>query len=294
MPVLFLVVVPWRARWPRFWAVSGVFSASAFVVALPIGLYFIAHPDELFARTADISVFAREQPIYLLADNVRRTIGMLFVEGDPNWRHNYAGRPQLFWPVAALLVVGVVRAVYELYRDGRRSAASALLLGWAALAILPVALSTDALPHALRSILLIPPVLLLAADAGVALASSVAARAGVPRLWHATAALVCTVLVAESYYTYFVRYAPRPEVEAAFNANYVAIGRAIEQLPPSTRKIVVDDAPGVPIREHRAPTQTVMFITDTFDPQMAALKNIVYVDPEELEDVEPGVIFHLK
>jgi hypothetical protein len=239
-------------------------------------------------------VLSQERPISAFAGNVGTVLGMLFVEGDANWRHNFSGRPQLFWPVALCFLIGVVIGGYTLERRGARGVAFGLLFGWLGLAILPVALSTDSLPHALRSILMLPPVLLLAAAGGHEAFDLVQQRFGSTRLAPAVALLVCAALAGEAYYTYFVRYANRPEVEAAFNAGYVTMARTIEQLPPDVLKIVVDDAPGVAVRGYRMPTQTIMFLTDTFDPEMARRRNIVYVDPDDLGTLDPGVVFHLK
>jgi 4-amino-4-deoxy-L-arabinose transferase-like glycosyltransferase len=293
-PLVFLVFLPWRWRSAAFWPVAAVFTLTAFVVAVPIGLYFLREPSELFARSEGIFVFAREQPLYLFFDNIGKMIGMLFVAGDGNWRHNYSGRPELFWPVASLLVVGAARGVYEIYRDRPRSLSYALLLVWAAIVLLTAALSTDAIPSAIRSLLMLPPVLVLAAEGGVAVADVLARQLKRPWLESALAAVMSVVLTTEAYHTYFVLYANRPEPSAWFNADYVEIGRTIERLPRETRKVVVEDFEGVAVRGHRMSAQTVMFMTDTFDPEMAASKNIEYVDPADLGRVAPGVTFHLK
>ncbi len=169
--------------------------------------------------------------------------------------------------------------------------------------MLPAALTTDGIPSAIRSILMLPPLMFLAADGGTMLFDVLqtgrlgpsSRRIGFkPEFLRAAAGVFCLALAIHTYRTYFVLYANRPEPQQAFNADYVAIARTIDRLPIDTRKIVVEGAQGVAVRGHRMPTQTVMFITDTFDPDMAAKKNVVYVDPEDLEHTDPGVTFYLR
>lgn len=294
MPLVFLALLPWRRRETAFWRVTAAFVLTTFVVALPIGAYYIGNPGAFLGRSADVSVFAGERPITELVSNVGKTVGMLFSGGDENWRHNYAGEAELFWPVAVMLAIGIAVAVSAVARRTADSRIYALLFTWLGLAILPAALSSEGIPHALRSILMLPPVLLLAAAGGVAAAGQLAQR--FRRAWvaPALAVLTCVPLTIEAYHTYFVRYAARPEVAAAFTTDYVTIGRAIEQLPRDVAKIVVVDAPGLAVRGQRVATQTVMFITDTFDPDIARQKNVFYVDPDDDEAVPSGVTFHVR
>jgi len=95
---------------------------------------------------------------------------MFFFTGDQNWRHNYAARAEVFWPVAILFAVGIgiaLASVWKAMRE-RRIAESggkpamvlayALLLVWVAVGAIPAVLSGEGVPHALRSVLMIPAV----------------------------------------------------------------------------------------------------------------------------------------
>lgn len=292
MPVLLLLVLFCYRRTTGVRRVAGVCVAATVVVALPIGVYFATHPEEFVGRTSEVSVFADERPLSAFADNAVRTVAMLFSQGDANWRHNHADRAQLFLPVAGAFTVGVGLLLTTLAQGGPARVPT-VLLGWLLLAVLPVALSSEGIPHALRSILMLPPVMIIGA-LGVDRLWTLAA----PRLRASVRVVVivgcCAGLTYEAYDSYFRRYARRGEVQTAFTASYVEIGRAIERLPMDTRKIVVVDATGLGVRGVRMPAQTVMFMTDTFDPAMAARKHIVYVDPDDLDNIEPGVVFHLR
>lgn len=83
------------------------------------------------------------------------TVSMLFIEGDTNWRHNFAGDPHLSIPAMVGVVLGLVALP--------RSRAGAVLIGWIALASLPAIFSWEALPHASRAIGMVVPLQMLAA-----------------------------------------------------------------------------------------------------------------------------------
>jgi hypothetical protein len=93
-----------------------------------------------------------------------------------------------------------------------------------------------------------------------------------------------------------VLWAPNPNTAAAFNADYVAIGRQINALPVEVPKYVVVQANGVPVNSIPMPAETVMFITDTYNQAGQTAKNVHYVLPgEESAIPQQGVnVFTLK
>jgi len=165
---------------------------------------------------------------------------------------------------------------------------------WFLLAALPVVISNEGLPHALRAILMLPPVIILAAVGGVALYNVFTKYA--PRNFLRGAAVIVIVIVtAEAYQTYFLRWASNPNVHGAFAADYVAIGREMNRLPQGTPKYVVVEAGGVNIRGVPMPAQTVMFITNSFLPEMQAQKNIHYILPTDSHNIrENAGIFYIR
>ena len=67
-----------------------------FIVVAPLGLYFLQNPQDFFGRTTQISIFNSPTLLKNLSINILKTAGMFNFIGDWNWRHNYAGRPELF------------------------------------------------------------------------------------------------------------------------------------------------------------------------------------------------------
>src|SRR3989338_5776316 len=192
-----------------------LFLVSSFIVALPLGIYFLQHPADFMGRTTQVSVFSSASPMKDLAMNTVKTLGMFNFAGDWNWRHNYAGSSQLFWPIGLLLIIGVtagIKSIASTKHEARNSkqitnsnnqnlkvwnfenwglfsakggSASGgkisnfgflILFLWFLLAMLPVVISNEGIPHALRSILMIPPVIILAGIGGVWLYEIISAK----------------------------------------------------------------------------------------------------------------------
>ena len=184
----------------------------------------------------------------------------------------------------------------------------AILFGWLIVAILPVIVSNESLPHALRALLMIPPVFILAGVGGLwfyeKIKSSILnretdAKPGVKLtrkiFLFSIFYFLLSILVFEAYYVYFIKWGQNPNVPGAFSANYVEIGRQLNALPKTLPKYVIVEARGADVRGLPMPTQTVMFITDTFTPEKQEEKNIFYVLPEQINQIpENGYTVILK
>ena len=104
-----------------------------------------------------------------------------------------------------------------------------------------------------------------------------------------------SLFVFQAYYSYFVAWANNPNVQGAFAADYVALGRKLNSLPISMPKYVVVQAGGVTVNGIPMPAQTVMFITNTYAPESQRAKNIYYVLPNEEKNIPAGAeIFYIK
>jgi hypothetical protein len=115
-----------------------------------------------------------------------------------------------------------------------------LVFLWLALGGLPGVISNEGIPHALRSILVLPPAMILAA----------------------------------AYLQYFVVWATNPVVAELSMRVTLSLGREINALPQSTPKYVVADVSGLVTGGIPMPAETVMFITDSFLPEEQASTNI--------------------
>jgi 4-amino-4-deoxy-L-arabinose transferase-like glycosyltransferase len=295
-----------KEKWRKiFLHTSAHFILFSILVAIPLAVYFVSTPGSFFGRTTQVSVFSSGAPLHDLALNTIKTLGMFNVVGDWNQRHNESGRPELFWPVGILFVIGFVMGIRNIWKDRKNlvrlrgnieSGEFSFLMVFAlfALALLPVVISNEGIPHALRSILLVPPAIILAAAGGMYTYRFLKKFIRASRI-KPFAAIFLVLLAIEAYSAYFLVWAKDPKTPGAFAANYVTLGRELNALPNDTPKYVVVDAGGVLVRGIPMPSQTVMFITDTFTPEKQAAKNIHYVLPEN-ENAIPAdaFVFHIK
>lgn len=286
-PLILLTVLGfyWRKQFLLYTLYFLLFSS---IVAAPLGWYFLNNPQDFLGRTAQISIFDSQTPFQDLGRNILKTAGMFNIAGDYNWRHNFSGRPLLFWPVGILFLIGLFFGIKNI-----RSSPNLVLISWLVVAALPVVVSNEGLPHALRAILMAPPVFILSAIGGIKI-HQFAQKAVSPRLLSTFYFLLATLLVFEAYFTYFIAWGQHPMVAAHFNQNYVEIARNLNSLPQELPKYVVVKAPGVDVRGIPMPAQTVMFITDTFSAENQKIKNIRYLLPEETAKVPADAnVFYL-
>lgn len=268
-----------------------LFLLLSFIAALPLGWYFLNHSQDFFGRTAQISVFSSPTPIKNLLLNTAKTIGMFFVAGDYNWRHNYSASPELWWPVALLALIGLGVSIKR---------KKYLLFLWVIIMFLPVVVSNEGLPHALRAIILIPP-LMIFAGLGLELIIDKVEQWHARQLKHypeSTKQLLrihkqltillfvfFILLTSQTYIKYFDKWAPNLNTYYAFSGRHWDIGQYLKQQPTSLKKYVIVNTSGLAINGVPMPAQTIMFATDTYRQEQQIAKNIFYVLPDKLDSI---------
>jgi len=235
-----------------------LFAAIAFI---PLGLFFFDHPADFFGRTSQISVFSEPLPLKAFVINAAKTIGMFWIYGDPNWRHNFSGAPELSIIVGIFFLIGVIIAKINIFKkssDLTERFNSAFLIFWIALMLIPVMISSEGLPHALRSIIAIPPVMILSAF-GLEKIIEYSKRwlkknrekhpghshqlSRIGKEFGLLLAVMVIAIAANAYDTYFNRWARHPEVPAAFNTHDWNIAQYLNTLPDNVDKYIVIAAP---------------------------------------------------
>lgn len=243
--ILFILAGLWLAykeekRLKEFYLYSSVFILLTVIAVAPLMFYFLNNPQDFFGRTSEISIFSAGGGSALilknLSINIVKTLGMFNFVGDHNWRHNISGAPQLFWPVGILFIIGIVFSFRSLFRGEKRLPLLTILV-WAA-AALPVIVSSEGIPHALRSIIMIPPVILIASLGGISVYKWLGERLSEKNL-QITAFTFAILLIVNAYWSYFVVWGKNHNVPDAFAKNYVEIAHEMNNLPESTHKVVV-------------------------------------------------------
>ncbi len=278
-----------KEKWQkRFWLCAFLFFFAFLIVIAPLAVYFLQNPQDFLGRTSQISVFSSSNPLKALILNVAKTAAMFNFAGDYNWRHNISGKPELFWPVGILFLVGIFVALKRLIKKIKVGASEtdtenfrfefSLLFCWLIAAAIPVILSNESIPHALRSIIMVPPVFIISGFGAIWLYDFIKIRNAF--LKNFAVFLFLLFLVGESYFSYFKTWGQNPEVKNAFSQNYVDVGRKLNSLPKEMPKYVIMESGGTLVRGILMPAQTIMYITDTFLPQKQEEKNIYYVYPD--------------
>jgi len=276
-----------------------VFALFAFIAILPLSVYFIQNPQDFLGRTTQISVFNSTSPIKDLGMNILKTAGMFNISGDNNWRHNFAGKPELYWPIGITFLFGIFYGLKGLLKKLNRE--FFVLFLWIVIAAIPVIFSNENIPHALRSVLMIPPVFILAGAGALKIYEILINR--ISGFYHKhdklvknSFILVCALLTAQTYNYYFIEWGQNQNVINAFNQSYVDLGRELNSLPKETMKYVVVENSDVTVRGIPMAAQTVMFITDTFTTKKQADKNIHYITPNQEKDIfeNNALFFYLK
>ncbi|MDP1629325.1 MAG: hypothetical protein Q8L57_01755, partial [bacterium] len=254
-------------RWYEFFIKQGfqklnVFIIVAVLAALPLGIYFFNHPQDFFGRTGQVSVFSAENIPKELAISFLKSMRKFFWAGDYNWRHNLSGAPQLLWPVGILFIIGFAASIKEIARRKARALEHWFLILGFFLMSLPEILTTEGLPHALRSIGAIPFVFMFSGLGVRFVLSEIHYKSSVHKFSANIA--IGLILIAVGWlgaFQYFYLWDDRPETRDAFSQGFVDIGNYLNSLPRESLKTVIVNLDGVLVDGVPMPAQTVKFVT---------------------------------
>ena len=266
------------------------FLFSIFLVALPIGFYFLENPQDFSSRASGVSVFAQENPLKAFLISFVAHLGMFNVYGDSNWRHNFPGSPMLFFPIGVLFLIGIIFSAREFLFAAKQKNISFIilqgtLLGWFFVFLLPGILTAEGVPHALRVIGVIPIVYVFSGMGGLLFYEWVKKRIQDKRLLFILFSLFFIFVTIAEFNKYFFLWAKNQNVEGAFTKKFAEIGYYLNSLPLDYQKYVIVNEAGVPVPFPNGipmSAQTIMFIENTKfgSPQS------VYLLPENIDKIK--------
>jgi 4-amino-4-deoxy-L-arabinose transferase-like glycosyltransferase len=270
------------------------------IVALPMAVYFYTHPEDFLKRDGrPISVFAQENPLKELALSTIRTLGMFNFSGDWNQRHNIPGWPQLSLPIGILFAVGFLRELYHWIRrkHGHFSTLHTFLFTWFFVMLLPGFLSIEA-PHALRTIGVIPVVMIFAAQGFWWMINfilrwnhmtDIHARTDIRAYRKETRLIIGgTILIFMSSLffiegsRYFKQWAREPTLKSAFAQTYIDIADYINNNTSPLPKYVLVNEGDVMVDGVANNAQTIKFLTRTHSAACSDQKFVYYLNPDQL------------
>lgn len=261
-----------------------------FLVALPIGIYFLKNPYDFVGRAAPISVFASEKPIYNFLESFISHLLMFNFYGDKNWRHNFSGSPQLLWPIGILFILGIIFSIKELIfslkdKNYKVFIPHCFLISWFLIMLLPGALTFEGIPHSLRVIGVIPAVYIFSGLSAFKIFEKI-------KVFYKTKtqkiflifiiSIFLFTLVYSEYNKYFNEWAKREEVKDAFSENLVNIGNYLNSLSDEIQKYVIVNEFNIPLYGISIPAQAPIFIESIKFGKPRA----IYLKAEELDKIK--------
>ncbi len=231
-----------RAQWFRRWAQTVVIVLVATVVALPLLHFFWQHPETFWVRITQV---APGQSGLSLEDSMLRSLGMLFLQGDPYVRFNVPARPLFDWFWGGLLLVGWAALVVrwrQVTPDWQRAGYLVLMLG-PLIMMLPTALATNEIvPSNLRAMGLIPFVFYLPAIGLMTLLSDLHQRFTRPQPTLAALTMTVLVLIGGGLYTerlYFRQWGTLPDVFWETDGDLTAVAHYLNTTDTTHKQIYI-------------------------------------------------------
>jgi len=254
----------------NFSVYTAAFFLTVFFIALPIGIYFLYHPQDFIGRATPISIFAKENPLKEFARSLILHLAMFNIYGDPNFRHNLSGRPMLLLPIGLLFLLGLFYSIYNVIKNIKNwkkniSTVSVFvfLISWWFVMLLPGILTYEGLPHALRTIGVVPPVFIFSSLAGYKIYEFLNKKIKNQKTLIFICIFSLIILAFIEYNKYFNIWANNKKIDEAFGKKYAQIGYFLNSLSDDTKKYVIIDTPNNPLYGISIDAQTPIFIERT-------------------------------
>jgi 4-amino-4-deoxy-L-arabinose transferase-like glycosyltransferase len=260
-----------------YWRQAVVFVTCAFIVALPMFIYFYQHAADFSSRSNNVSIFSPAINHGNFWGTLAETTSLSLIKynfvGDQNWRHNYPPYPILDPLSGIAFLVGflylfprTIQLLVRRFRSNDRNkelAINLLFLGWFFTMLMPEFLTNEGLPHALRSIGTLPVVFLIAATPFLWIGERL--KLAQPGMKVVILSFIAFMLVGVGIWNgvkYFVFYANNPKQHDAFNENYKNMAEYLLALPATEKKYVYTNSGGI-LPENNLPiaAQPIAFLT---------------------------------
>jgi len=305
--ILPFIVIPYffifkkEKQLKKFFAYAFSFILSAVIVFIPLGLHFLSRPADFLGRLGPISIFSQDNIIKSFFISLIRHLAMFNISGDFNWRHNLSGSPQLLWPIGILFLIGFIFSLKKFFscwknKNYQSLSVYSFLFGWFFVMILPGALTYEGMPHALRTIGIIPVLYIFAALGGYWIFQKIKSRKWFclkPEnkflkffVYFIITFLFFSLFTAQ-FLKYFDSWAKNPNTPGAFTERFVRIGKTLNSLPDKVEKYIIVNEGGTAVPYPDGPAvsaQTIMFIERMEYKELRA----TYLKPEQINKIQEG------
>lgn len=268
------------------WGAVAAWLATFMVVSSPLAIYYVDHLKEFLVRYNEVGFTAAGSPLEELLRSSYRTVQSVIFFGDGNWRHNVSGAALLHPFVAVLSILGFVASSQSLVIAPKHSPivcrfGVTTLLFTVAVMSLPAMVTTEGIPHSLRSSGMLPPIIILAAI-GATVILRLMLEEFEPRVLPTALGilLVAAMLIQSAAYEYFWLWGPNPKTRYAFFGDLTDMANFIDHLPEDLDKYIVT---GELLHADQAlMAQPIMFITNTATVEAQRRRHIHYLTVADL------------
>ena len=232
-----------RARVSAEWPKAVIFVGMAGLVAAPILIYFILHPEDFLFRSKEVSLSLDSQRTRLAAflNNVVDYLLIFGAVGDRNEEYNFAGKPLLSPWEALFFWGGVGMSLW----GWRRRPPYRLLLIWLCVMLLPAMLAYNRGngPNSLRIIGAAPAAYLLVGVGIWETARLLKSRIPFKNATGAAGAvglLVTGFILVQgmiAYRTYFIEWVGSPPYYAAADAEITEAAQVLNRQPSDAKSV---------------------------------------------------------
>jgi hypothetical protein len=202
----------------RSWRGLLLMASASLVVFMPLGIFFLEHPDAFSERAGQVWILNRIATGDITwSAHLRNVIGAFWGGSDKNWRHGLVGRSGFetlnllgFW-------IGLPIVLRKIRKPRYQFLLLNLLITW-----LPLWLTADQSVQAWRLAIMFPPYYTLATIGILAAGKKLATATDTHKRWAigiAGLAVACNGL--QTSYRYFGRWADHPQVYEAFEGPHV-------------------------------------------------------------------------
>ncbi len=256
-----------------------LFAAISLIIVFPI-LSFEFNSKDAAVRTGQVSIFnsAVNHGNFLgtLIKTTSLSLGMFNFYGDPNWRHNLSGLPDLNIIVGILFLIGIAISLKKFFKGDLAEKFTSLLLGsWLLVMLIPAILTEEGMPHSLRAIGSMVPAFIFAGIGANALFNYLSKKKNIKLAKNVIIGLVALVLVSD-FILYFIIWVGRQEVIDQFTTKYVEEANYLNKIPDSFHKYVIANEGGVLISGFPVQTQTIKFLT-------YGKSQVIFINPPDIE-----------
>jgi len=286
--VFTLLALLWQQKsfFKNYWKQILIFALFVLISASPMLWTFLAHPEFLDSRSADVSILSPELNQGHLIKTFFRSFGLSLAKynfwGDQNWRHNYPPYPVLNPIVGLAFLGGLFYFIWRFFselgeklflkRSLKTFVISTFLLSWFFLMLAPEFMTAEGLPHALRSLGVMPVVYIFAALAFMFFLEKARSHTYIIQKIILMTTIASLVFIGVfNGIKYHVFWKNKKETAQSFEKNLIKISNYIKTVSPYKEIFVITGSmQRIPIKllNHEA-------------------LYIYYLYPDEIQNIEP-------